>query len=122
MEGIMAEKFKEEMKKSLLALKRELLNNLASKNDSFQSLISSSGSRDEADIASDEIDRKMLESMSSQDLRKLRLIDAALSRIEAKRFGLCMRCGKKISEARLRALPYATLCISCKNNDEKLNR
>lgn len=118
----MADKFKEEMKKSLLALKRELLNNLASKNNSFQSLISSADSKDEADIASDEIDRKMLESMSSQDLNKLRLIDAALSRLAAKRFGLCMRCGQKISEARLRALPYATLCINCKNNDERLNR
>ena len=118
----MADKFKEEMRKSLLALKRDLLNTLASKNNSFQSLISGADSKDEADIASDEIDRKMLESMSSQDVNKLRLIDAALSRLDAKRFGLCMKCGKKISEARLRALPYATLCINCKNNDERLNR
>ena len=118
----MTDKFKEEMRKSLLALREELLNNLDSKNNSFCSFFSSADPKDEIDVASDEIDRKMLESMSGQDVNKLRLIDAALSRLDAKRFGLCMKCGKKISEARLRALPYAVLCINCKNNDERMNR
>ena len=41
----------------------------------------------------------------------LRKIDGALKRIDAKTFGLCERCGKQIEKARIRALPYAELCI-----------
>lgn len=41
----------------------------------------------------------------------LRKIDGALRRIEAKTFGLCERCGKPIEKARIKALPYAELCI-----------
>jgi RNA polymerase-binding transcription factor len=41
----------------------------------------------------------------------LRKIDGALKRIEAKTFGLCERCGKPIEKARIKALPYAELCI-----------
>jgi RNA polymerase-binding transcription factor len=41
----------------------------------------------------------------------LRKIDAALSRMESKTYGLCERCGKPIEKARIKALPYAELCI-----------
>ena len=38
-------------------------------------------------------------------------IDRALARMEGGNYGLCSRCGKPIEKARLRALPYADLCI-----------
>ena len=38
-------------------------------------------------------------------------IDRALSHMEAGNYGLCERCHKPIEKARLRALPYAALCI-----------
>jgi DnaK suppressor protein len=41
----------------------------------------------------------------------LRKIDAALKRMESKTYGLCERCGKPIEKARIKALPYAELCI-----------
>ena len=41
----------------------------------------------------------------------LRKIDGALRRMDAKTYGLCERCGKPIEKARLKALPYAELCI-----------
>ncbi len=41
------------------------------------------------------------------------LIDAALARIKDGSYGACARCGEKIPEKRLAALPYATTCISC---------
>ena len=41
----------------------------------------------------------------------LRKIDAALKRMDAGTYGLCERCGKPIEKARLKALPYADLCI-----------
>ena len=115
----MTEKFEEEMRKTLLSLKQELMDDIKSQNNSFHSLFSSDDPKDDVDIASDEIDRNMLENMSSQEVNKIRSIDAALSRLEAKRFGICMQCGEKISEARLRAVPYAVFCIDCQNINER---
>ncbi|GAB3389940.1 TraR/DksA C4-type zinc finger protein [Humibacter soli] len=40
-------------------------------------------------------------------------IDHALARIDAGKYGLCAKCGKPIGVARLRARPYAELCIDC---------
>jgi RNA polymerase-binding protein DksA len=41
----------------------------------------------------------------------LRKIDGALKRMDEKTYGLCVRCGRPIEKARLKALPYAELCI-----------
>jgi len=38
-------------------------------------------------------------------------IDAALKRLDDGTFGICVRCGKPIEKARLKALPYVELCI-----------
>lgn len=40
-------------------------------------------------------------------------IDHALARIDAGTYGICERCGEKISVGRLEARPTATLCIDC---------
>ncbi|MEX3007224.1 TraR/DksA family transcriptional regulator [Hoeflea sp. TYP-13] len=40
-------------------------------------------------------------------------IDAALKRIENGVYGQCLKCGEPISEERLDAVPYATLCRNC---------
>jgi len=40
-------------------------------------------------------------------------VEAALRRIEQGSYGLCARCGKPISSARLEAQPATTLCIDC---------
>ena len=46
-------------------------------------------------------------------------IDHALSRIEEGNYGLCERCGRPIEKARIKALPYATLCIKDKQAEER---
>jgi DnaK suppressor protein len=41
----------------------------------------------------------------------LRKIDRALARMDEGTYGICVRCGKPIEKARLKALPYVDLCI-----------
>jgi RNA polymerase-binding protein DksA len=41
----------------------------------------------------------------------LKKIDRALARMDEGTYGICSRCGKPIEKARLKALPYADLCI-----------
>ncbi len=45
-------------------------------------------------------------------------VSDALERIEAGTYGKCVRCGEKIVTERLRAVPAAELCISCKEWEE----
>ena len=45
-------------------------------------------------------------------------IDEALKRIEEGTFGNCESCAKPIRKERLKAVPYAHLCISCQSNEE----
>lgn len=42
----------------------------------------------------------------------LQKIDRALERMDAGTYGVCERCGKPIPKARIKALPYADLCIA----------
>jgi len=44
---------------------------------------------------------------------ELALVNAALEKIENGTFGVCTDCGEKIGEARLKALPYAGICVQC---------
>ena len=44
----------------------------------------------------------------------LRDVDRALAKIDAGTYGACERCGKPIDPERLEALPWAVLCIDCK--------
>jgi DnaK suppressor protein len=45
-------------------------------------------------------------------------IDLALQRLEAGTYGACAQCGAEIAEARLKAVPFATLCRACQEAQE----
>lgn len=52
----------------------------------------------------------------------LQKVNEALERIENGTYGICEMCGLPIPEERLEALPYANLCISCKQKEEQAMR
>lgn len=51
--------------------------------------------------------------------KHLKAIDEALGRLETGTYGRCADCGKAISLARLEALPFAELCISCQGQRDE---
>ena len=55
----------------------------------------------------------------STDLQK---IDHALADLDAGRYGICAECGTRIAPKRLKALPFASLCIDCQAASERLQR
>jgi len=116
------EKFIEKMEASLSALKAEIVDNLIASNKDFKEIMEGMDPKDLADIASDDIDRKMIEAIGSQELKRLKLIDAALTRIKQGKYGHCIKCGKRIPQDRLIAIPYAIMCIECKSEEERRNR
>jgi DnaK suppressor protein len=72
-----------------------------------------------ADTATETYDRELDYTLEENEEELLASVDAALGRIEDGTFGLCARCSNPIAEDRLRAIPYATLCIDCKRKDER---
>ena len=51
---------------------------------------------------------------------QLKAIDAALSRLERGRYGICEKCKEEIPIERLKAVPFAAYCIDCqKKRDER---
>jgi DnaK suppressor protein len=61
----------------------------------------------------------MLLGLSERERGMLREIDEALDRIDEGTYGICEECGEPIAETRLKALPYATLCVDCKADRER---
>jgi len=56
---------------------------------------------------------EVLEGIGQVVLDELGQIQSALSRIEAKTYGVCVNCGEAISAKRLELVPYAAKCIKC---------
>jgi DnaK suppressor protein len=61
-----------------------------------------------------EVDFALMQ-MKSETLGK---IDEAMRRLERGSYGACAECGSEIAEARLKALPFATLCRVCQERQE----
>ena len=58
-------------------------------------------------------------SMAEGLMETLHEVDAALDRIAKGTYGRCENCGDPIPKARLQAFPRATLCVSCKQREER---
>ena len=56
--------------------------------------------------------------LDDRESTEIRLVDAALARIEAGSYGLCTDCGVEIPLARLHAAPEAQRCIGCQEKIE----
>jgi DnaK suppressor protein len=75
------------------------------------------GKREEgADEASELEKRLALEERLGESLKE---VEHALQKYEAGTYGLCDSCGQPIEQARLEAIPQASLCLSCKAKQAK---
>ena len=72
-----------------------------------------------ADVATDNYDREFSLGLASKERDVLTGINYALRKLEDGSFGLCESCKKPISKIRLKAVPYATLCLKCQESKEK---
>jgi len=116
------QEFVNKMEASLLELKNEIVNNLIAGNQDFKQIMEGMEPKDLVDIASDDIDRKMIEIIGVQELKRLKLIESAITRIKQGKYGHCIKCSKRIPQDRLIAIPYALMCIECKSEEERRNR
>lgn len=77
----------------------------------------------------DPLDRALSESSRTIELRKrdrerklIQKIQKAIQKTEDGTYGICEICGDEITEDRLEVRPETTLCISCKEEQEQVER
>ena len=76
-----------------------------------------------ADVATDNYDREFSLGLADKEQVVVHRIDAAIEKIEeGEGYGDCELCGKKITVTRLKAVPYAELCVPCQEKQEKKKR
>ncbi len=80
---------------------------------------SSEGSGDEADAGSKTFEREHEMSLANNSRDLLAQVERALGRLDAGTYGRCENCGNAIPKPRLQAFPRATLCVSCKQREER---
>lgn len=73
-----------------------------------------------ADEGTDAMEREKKFMLASQEGELLYQIDEALRRMyrNEDEYGICQECGDRIARERLDAIPYADLCIDCKEKEE----
>jgi DnaK suppressor protein len=74
---------------------------------------------DEIDQATTDIEQAMRMRLRNRETLYIKKIDEALKRIEEGTFGECQECQEDIEIRRLEARPTATLCVSCKEEQER---
>jgi RNA polymerase-binding protein DksA len=74
---------------------------------------------DEADTGTKNITREHEMSLTANAREMLQQTEHALERLEAGTYGVCENCGNPIGKARMQAFPRATLCVECKQKQER---
>ena len=74
---------------------------------------------DEVDQATSETEQAMRMRLRNRERLYLRKVEEALFRISDGTFGECSECEQQIEKRRLEARPTATLCIACKEDEER---
>jgi len=77
---------------------------------------------DEGEAADVDVQEDIELSLIQMKLETIERIDEAIARLESGRYGRCIECGEDISEARLRALPFAVRCVDCEETREDIVR
>ena len=72
-----------------------------------------------ADVATDTYDREFSLGVVSTERKILIEVADALKKLEEGVFGICEGCKLPIAKTRLKAIPYARLCVKCQEKKEK---
>jgi len=115
-----------EFKKIILKRKEEILDEIKHISDDTLKKSQKEASGDisgytyhMADVATDTYDREFSLGLASNERKLLLELDDALKKIEDAAFGICEDCKSLIAKTRLKAVPYACLCVKCQEKKEK---
>lgn len=108
--------------KTLLTEKRDEIVKKAKQTLEEDMTLDSNDLPDEMDLASSEYLQSFTFRLRGREKVFLDKIEKALRKIDDGSFGVCEDCGEEISVKRLEARPETTLCIRCKEDQERIEK
>jgi len=118
-EEMLKSKDLQEIKEILLTMKKELLTDL----DERIKTSDVSDQRVIGDIFDDadlEQSREFNLLLNTREKQKIKQIELALLKLENGEYGICENCEDDIPVGRLKAMPFASLCVKCKSEQESI--
>lgn len=108
--------------KTMLEEKRDEIVKKAKQTLSEDMMLDANDLPDEMDLASSEYLQSFTFRLRGREKSFLDKIEKALAKIEDGSFGNCEECGEEITVKRLEARPETTLCIRCKEDQERAEK
>ncbi|WP_055556349.1 TraR/DksA family transcriptional regulator [Streptomyces sp. NBRC 110028] len=112
----------DEARTGLLAEAGRLRTEILASEEAITGLMRDSGDGagdDQADTGTKNITREHEMALAGNAREMLLQSERALERLDAGTYGLCENCGNAIGKARMQAFPRATLCVECKQRQER---
>jgi DnaK suppressor protein len=81
--------------------------------------LTDSAGDDQADTGTKTLEREQEISLANNLLERITQVERAIERLGEGNYGWCEKCGNAIPVERLAAFPSATLCVSCKQLEER---
>jgi RNA polymerase-binding transcription factor len=108
-----------ELYKKRLLDRKEQLQEIVSRAEQDGREADEEPANDIADKATNSYNKEFLFKKSNDDRFILGLIEEALERMEAGKFGVCVACGGEMQQKRLEAVPWARHCLDCQEKQEQ---
>ncbi|QPP09344.1 DNA-binding protein [Streptomyces bathyalis] len=112
----------EEARSELQSEAQRLRDELVASGEALDGLMRDSGDGagdDDADTGTKNITREHEMALAANAREMLYQTERAIERLDAGTYGLCENCGNPIGKARMQAFPRATLCVECKQQQER---
>jgi DnaK suppressor protein len=107
-----------ELEADLTRLRSELDHSARELQDLLRDGVDGAGN-DQADVGSKGLERDAEMSLAANQRELLLQTEKALDRLDQGSYGQCEVCGEAIGKNRLMAFPRATLCMTCKQREER---
>jgi DnaK suppressor protein len=100
-------------------LQTEYEQSLTEINELQRERLADSAGDDQADTGTKTFEREQEITLANTLLERITQVERAIDRLGAGNYGYCERCGNAIPVERLAAFPSATLCVTCKQLEER---
>jgi DnaK suppressor protein len=113
------EKIRVALSERLTELRDEYESTMSEITELQRERLTDSAGDDQADTGTKTFEREQEMTLAANLLERVTQVERALDRLEEGNYGWCERCGNQIPVERLAAFPSATLCVTCKQLEER---
>ena len=107
----------DDFQKALETKRKELLLGTSNRDE-----IRLENAAEEFDRLQQRMDRAVAIHHLDREAKSLKSVEEAIDRIKSGAFGVCLRCDEDIPEKRLRAVPWASCCLTCQEHNSTVTQ